>query len=125
MQITAVCVVSTLLVLVLKRGTPEHGLLLTLAVVALVLLFLEDTIRELLAFIETLAGKSGIAEELFVPLYKTVGIAMVVKIGAGLCRDAGETALASTVETAGILCALLVALPLLQTVLSLLLELMQ
>ena len=62
---------------------------------------------------------------MFVPLYKTVGIALVVKLGGSLCRDAGETALSSVVETAGAVCALLAALPLLQAVLSLLLELMR
>ena len=54
-----------------------------------------------------------------------MGIALVVKVGSGLCRDAGESALASVVETAGAVCALLVALPLLRAVLSLLLELME
>ena len=45
-------------------------------------------------------------------------------MGGNLCRDAGESALASVVETAGTLCALLAALPLLRAVLDMLLELM-
>ena len=53
------------------------------------------------------------------------GIALVVKVGGNLCRDAGESALAAAIETAGAVCALLVALPLLRAVLDLLLELMQ
>ena len=53
-----------------------------------------------------------------------VAIALVVKVGAGLCRDAGESALASVVETAGAVCTLLVSLPLLRAVLELLMELM-
>ncbi len=56
-------------------------------------------------------------------MYKTAGIALVVKVGGSLCRDAGESALASAVETAGTVCALLVSLPLLRAVLALLLEL--
>ena len=62
---------------------------------------------------------------LFLPLYKTVGIALVVRVGGNLCRDAGERALSSVVETAGSLCALVAAAPLMQGVLSLILELMQ
>ena len=52
------------------------------------------------------------------------GIALVVQVGGNLCRDAGESALASVVETAGTLCALLAALPLLRAVLDMLMELM-
>ncbi|MDO4314812.1 MAG: SpoIIIAC/SpoIIIAD family protein, partial [Oscillospiraceae bacterium] len=90
-----------------------------------VLLSLAGAVEELMSFLEELAERSGIGGELFVPLYKTVGIALVVKVGGNLCRDAGESALGSVVETAGAVCALLAALPLLRAVLSLLLELMQ
>ena len=55
--------------------------------------------------------------------YKTVGIALVVKMGDGLCRDAGESALAAALEFAGTVCALLTALPLLRAVLELITEL--
>ena len=60
---------------------------------------------------------------LLTPLYKTVGIALVVKVGGGLCRDAGESALAAALEFAGTVCALLTALPLLRAVLELITEL--
>lgn len=124
-QITALCVVGAILALVLKKGSPELGLLLTLGAVVSVMLFLAASIEELMRFLEELAHQSGVTQRLFIPLYKTIGIAWVVKMGSSLCRDAGESALASVVETAGTVCALLVALPLLQTVLALLLELMQ
>lgn len=124
-QTAALCVVGALLALVLKRSVPEAALLLTLGTTVVVLLCLAGAVEELMAFLESLAERSGVSQELFVPLYKTVGIALVVKVGGSLCRDAGESALASVVETAGAVCALLVSLPLLQAVLSLLLELMQ
>lgn len=124
-QAAALCVVGALLALVLKKGTPELALLLTLGAAVAVLLTLAGAVEELTAFLEELTERSGVSQELFVPLYKTVGIALVVKVGGSLCRDAGESALGSVVETAGAVCALLVALPLLRAVLSLLLELMQ
>ena len=80
--------------------------------------------EELLAFLTELAEASGVPPALFAPLYKTIGIALVVQVGGGLCRDAGESALASVVETAGAVCALVAALPLLRAVLEMLLELM-
>ena len=93
------------------------------AAVAAVLLFLMGALGELMEFLREIGAASGLSEDLFIPLYKTVGIALVVKAGGSLCRDAGESALASAVETAGTVCALLVSLPLLRAVLALLLEL--
>ena len=133
-QITALCMVGALLALVVRRGNPEQALLLVLGCVVLALLSLVGSIRELLeflgaleellSFLTELGERSGVARELFVPLYKTVGIALIVRLGGEVCRDAGEAALAAALETAGSICALLIALPLLRAVLSMLLELM-
>lgn len=123
-QVTALCVVAALLALILKRGTPELGLLLTLGTAAAVLLTLLGLLGEIVDMLDELAARSGVGQALFEPIYKTVGIAVVVKTGGSLCRDAGETALAGVVETVGAICALLVTLPLLRKVLALLLELM-
>ena len=125
MRITALCVVGALLALVLRRAAPEQALLLTLAAVVLILLLLSNPVGDLMRFLQELAEKSGVSASLFTPIYKTLGIALVVRSGSGLCRDAGESALAVMVETAGTVCALLVALPLLQAVLTFLMELMQ
>ena len=123
-QITALCMVGALLALVVRRGNPEQALLLVLGCVVLALLSLVGSIRELLEFLAELGERSGVARELIVPLYKTVGIALIVRLGGEVCRDAGEAALAAALETAGSICALLIALPLLRAVLSMLLELM-
>ncbi len=123
-QGTVLCVVGALLALVLKKGSPEMALLVTLAAAGTVLFLLMDDVGELVEFLGELSDLSGLTPDLFVPLYKAVGIALVVRVGGSLCRDAGGSSLAAAVETAGAVCALLAALPLLRAVLRLLLELM-
>ena len=118
-QAAGICVIAALLGLVLRRGSPEITLLLALAAAAAVLLALGKPLGELLAFLDDLTEQAGVSPTLFRPLYKIVGIALVVKIGEGLCRDAGESALASVLELTGTVCALLAALPLLRSVLNL------
>lgn len=124
LQIAAACVLAALVGLLLKKGSPEAALLVTLAATAASFLYLSGLLEELLAFLDELAALAGIREALLTPLYKTVGIALVVRMGGSLCRDAGESALASVVETAGTVCAVLVALPLFRTALETLAELM-
>ena len=123
-QVTGLCVVGALLALVVKRGSPETALLLAIGAAVVVALAMAGVMEELLSFLGELAEGSGVSPELFVPLYKTIGIALVVQVGGNLCRDAGESALAYVVETAGAVCALVAALPLLRAVLEMLLELM-
>ena len=123
-RVTALCVVGAILALVLKKTSPEQALLLVLCAAVAGLALLTDGLGELVEFLRELGERSGVSETLFVPLYKTVGIGLVAKVGGDLCRDAGGAALASVVETAGAVCALLAAMPLLRAVLELLMELM-
>ena len=123
-QAVAICVTVSLLALVVKRGSPELALLLALGAAVAVLLSLAGAAGDIADFFRELGDVSGIPGDLLTPLYKTVGIAVVVKIGGGLCADAGEKALAAVVETAGAVCALGAALPLLRAVLDLMTELM-
>ena len=124
LQTAAVCVLASITALLLKKGSPEIGVLVTLAAITAAFLFLMEQLGALLDFFQQLADAGNIRQELLAPLYKTIGIALVVKIGGNLCRDAGESALAAVIETAGAVCALLVSLPLMRMVLSTLMELM-
>ena len=116
---------AAILALVVKKGTPEIALAVSLAAVAVGLLALAEPVEELMGLLRQIREKSSLAQSWFLPLYKVAAIAVVVRIGGDLCRDAGEGALSSVVETAGSVCALAAAAPLMQGVLSLILELME
>lgn len=124
-QVTVLCVIGALICVLLKQTDPEMALLVAVATAVVVFLVLSGLFGELMEFMSELSKETGVSQKLLSPLYKTLGIALVVKIGGNLCRDAGESALASVIETAGSICALLVSVPLLQSVLSMLLELMK
>ena len=123
-RVVPLCVAGAALALVLRQGSPVMGLLLALCVTVSVLLFLARPAAELFDFLRELGERSGLSPGLLAPLYKTAGIALVVRTGGALCRDAGESALAGAVESAGTVCALLTALPLLREVMDMLLKLM-
>ena len=55
---------------------------------------------------------------------KTVGIALLTRLTADVCRDSGQSALASGTEFAGAAAAVYIAIPLMKTVLKMLETLM-
>lgn len=111
-RITAVCLVGALLAALLKKTSPDTALLLALAVCVAVLTALCRELEDVLSLLRQLLEWGGLSTELFVPLLKTVAIALVSRTGGALCRDAGEGAMAGLVEMAGAFAAILVALPL-------------
>ena len=112
MKVTALCLVGAVLAALLKKSSPELAVLLALAACAAVLLALVRGVETVTAFVREVMQWGGVESALFAPLFKTVAIALISRTGADLCRDAGEGAMASLVETAGACGAVIVSLPL-------------
>ena len=69
-----------------------------------------------------LLSQCGLDSAPYLPVCKAVGVAVVVRIAAALCRDAGQSALAAKMEIAGAVLTLSVCLPLFEQVLDLITE---
>ena len=96
--------------------------LLTLTAGVLILLQAFQTIGGTAQRFSALLAQGGITGSLYLPVCKAVGVAVVVRITAALCRDAGQSALAAKVEIAGAVLTLSVCLPLFEQVLDLITE---
>lgn len=112
LRVTALCLTGALLAVLLHRSGGEMALLLSLAVCGVAAMVLMEPLEELRDFWEDAAAWGELPVELFTPLIKTVGIALLSRTGSDLCRDAGESAVASVLETAGAVAAIAVSLPL-------------
>ena len=114
LRMTALCLTGALLAVLLRRSGGEMALLLALAVCGTAAALLMEPLGELKGFWEDAAAWGDLPVELFQPLIKTVGIALLSRTGSDLCRAAGEGAMASVLETAGAVAAIVVSLPLFQ-----------
>ncbi|MGO5095504.1 stage III sporulation AC/AD family protein [Agathobaculum sp. LCP25S3_E8] len=112
-----------LLVLVLsmtlKKDAPAIAFLLTLTAGVLILLRAFALVGGTMQRFSGLLTQGGITQSLYLPVLKTVGVAVVVRIMSALCRDSGQSALAAKLEIMGAILALSMCLPLLEQVLEL------
>ena len=111
-QIAALCLVGALLSALLRRSGGDMALVLAVAVCGAAAALLVEPLGTLWAFLQEAAQWASLPSALFLPVVKTIAIALICRTGSDLCRDAGESAIASALETAGALSALLVSLPL-------------
>lgn len=121
LKLTGLCVACLLPVTLLRRKTPEQALLLTIAILAVAMAQCMRAGAPLLEELRSLFERAGIELTYVSILLRTLAAALVTRLGADLCKDGGSQALASTVETAGAVAALVIALPLLRAVVDLLL----
>ena len=117
-KIAAIAVAAALCAVVVKKNVAELGMVLALCAGAIILSCSLGALEGVKELMDTLADTAGLSPAVLAPVVKTVGIAVLTRVSAELCRDAKEGGIAAFVGTAGAAAALLVSLPLLKTVLS-------
>lgn len=110
-QLAAVSVCVSVLALTVKNIKSEMGQLISIAATVLVMSAVIPYIITVISTIREFAALSQLGERFLTPILKITGIAYISQIGAELCADSGEKALASRVEAAGKIAVTVIALP--------------
>lgn len=119
LQIGALGIAAALCALVVKQKAQDIGTVLALAACATLIVSIFPAFEEIKLMIHGMGVMAGLSEVIITPVIKTVGIAIVTKLAAEVCRDAKENGIASFVELAGATAAILLAIPLLNMLLEL------
>jgi len=118
-KLAGLCLASAVVASLLKKDAPELGLLLAVGAVLVGGALLLRAVREIAALGDELVALTGLSPSLFAPLLKVTAIALIVRVSSALCTDAGQGALARVMDTAGAICALGCAAPLLTALVEL------
>lgn len=110
---------AIVLALVIKKDSPVIAFLLTLAAGTVLIYHAIQKAEHLIIWLRQTFAQSGMEEMLYIPVLKTMIIAVTVRIVSALCKDAGQSALAVKIEIIGAATALALSLPLLEQALQL------
>lgn len=116
--------VGTILALILGQYRPEFRMLVTAAVTLLLMAMVLEQLSPVLEQLRSTMELTGLTGNYAAILFKAVGICLLTQLAGDVCRDSGESSIASKIELAGRAAILLTAMPLIQEVLAWAWELM-
>jgi len=114
MNVTAIAIAAVVISVLLtqvRKIQPEMGQVLAAAASAVFLGIMIPYIREAVNSIKEFAAYSQAGSRYIIPILKITGIAYITQLGAELCRDANEEALAGRVEMAGKIAICVITIP--------------
>lgn len=117
-------IMAAVCAMVVRKQLPELAILLAICAGVLILLLCTGGLSSVIEFMDELVEAGGLTPEVISPVIRVTGIAIITRLAADFCRDAKEGGLASAVEAAGSILALLTVIPLMSAVLTLLGELL-
>jgi stage III sporulation protein AD len=110
-RIAAIGIVAAILAVVISEKKPELSMLVGIAfgVMALVIAF--GKAGAIIGVLQDTINQAGMDSKLLVPVLKVTGMAYITQFSVDACRDAGQNAIASKIETVGKIMMLVVAVP--------------
>lgn len=109
--------ISLIIVIILKEYKRDFAIYAELVAGAILLYFSIDYIEKIISFINGLSV-TGINSSFILLLVKITGISILTEFAVSICNDMGESAIASKVDLGGKLLIVSLSIPIITTVLS-------
>ena len=116
---TAVCAMY------IKQVRADFAICVSLAGVLLLFSGVIPRIGYIVTNIQHIASEGSFPNEYITPVLKIIGISYVAQLASDICKDAGETAISTHVETLGKIAVAFIALPVIVEVFELIMGLVE
>ena len=121
-QVVAIGLIATILSVLIRDEKPEIGMYIGLVAGIIIFLFMVPRIQSVIEILGSLTNKISIDSVYLTIVLKIVGIAYIAEFGAQICRDAGEGVMASKIEFAGKILIMVMAVPILVSLMDLIIN---
>src|SRR5699024_6042771 len=121
-HIVLFAITSAMIYLIVKEVQPNIAFVILFITAIIIFIFIIEQVKTIISFIQILARKASIQTYYLDTIFKIIGIAYIVEIAANLVKDAGLSSLASKIELAGKIFILLLALPIIQAVIEMIIQ---
>jgi len=123
-QIIGIGLVSTVIILILRKQKPEIAVQVSIVTGVVIFLLLASKLSSVVELLQSYGDRADIKPVYFNTVLKITGIAYIAEFGAEICNDAGESAIASKIELAGKVIIVVMAVPIITSLLDLVLKVM-
>ena len=124
LKILAVALITVFASILVKQTRAEIAMIISIAGSILIIVMIVDSISSVLSSFYGIFQTTGVDTTLLTPLFKIIAIGYITEFGANICLDAGASSVADKVLFAGKLVILLVALPIVTTVINMVVSLL-
>lgn len=124
LQIAAIGVIAAVLITLLKETKPELAVMLGVAAGVIIIILVVDELYEVVVAFYNIAEVSGIAGGIFTTVLKIIGIGYVTEFAANVCADSGCKSVGDKIQFAGKVVIMVLALPIINSLLSLIVEIL-
>ena len=122
-KVVSVAVIAVFLSVIIRQYRAEYSIFIVVGAGLLIWSMLSDTFSKAIDSMKIMLSGTGVDSDYISIVFKTLGICILTQIASDLCRDCGESALATKTELAGKIAILAVAMPMITSIAQISVEL--
>ena len=123
-KIIGVGLTAAIIIIILKQYKPEFVIYVSMIAGIIILFMVIDKLSAIVNIIESLTSKTGTGNTFIGILLKITGIAILTEFAVSVCRDSGETAIASKIDLAGKIIIISISIPIITALLELIINIL-
>lgn len=123
-KIIGIALVAVTMIIILKQYKPEFAIYISILSGILILLLVMDKLTGIINLLQSLASKASINSTFLVLLIKITGIAFLSEFAVSICKDSGETAIASKIEVGTKIIIIAMSIPIISSLLEIILQIL-
>lgn len=117
-KIIGIGLIALIIIIILKQYKPEFAIYASLIAGILIFALIATKISGIVEVLKSLANKSSINSEFITLLIKITGIAILTEFTVSICKDSGESAIASKVDLGGKVIIMSMSIPIMSSLLE-------
>lgn len=121
-KIIGVGLIALIIIVVIRQYKPEFTMYVSIIAGAIILFLVLDKVTGIITLLTSLSKKTGINSEYLSILLKITGIAILTEFAVSICKDAGETAIASKVDLGGKVIIISMSIPIISALLEIIMK---
>ncbi|CDE84084.1 MAG: stage III sporulation protein AD [Clostridia bacterium] len=121
-KIIGVGLIALIIIIIVKQYRPEFTMYVSVAAGIIILLLVMDKLSAIINLLTNLANRTSINNEFIFLLIKITGIAILTEFASSVCKDSGETAIASKVDMGGKIIIIAMSIPIIASLLETILK---
>ena len=123
-KIIGVGFIALILIIIMKQYKPEFMMYISIIAGAIIIILSMGRISGIINLLTTFSRKAGINAEYLKILLKITGIAILTEFAVSICKDSGESAIASKIDFGGKIIVISISIPIISALLELILKIM-
>lgn len=123
-QIVGLGIIATSMIVVLKDFRPEFIIFISIITGLIIFSLILNKLIYVVDVMKNLSLRANLEIEYFSTILKIIGMSYIVEFGSQICRDADQNSIAMKIELAGKVSIMILAIPILMSLMDLILKIL-